>query len=105
MLSPVSPFFNGVNIKISSPLFLTIKHPFSFIFPNTVYWSPRLTVGTQYRMDNEWNLYLSLAPLSFQDTSYIYEFFSPYALYNANENSWGYGAYIMKFTVFLGGKA
>ena len=103
LLSPVSPFFNGVNMKISSPLFLTIHHPFAFIFPNTVYWAPRLTFGAQYRMEDEWNLYMGFAPLSFQDTGYNYEFLSPYALYNVKENKWGYGAYIMRFTVFLGG--
>ncbi len=105
LLSPVSPFFNGARIKLSSPLMLLMKHPFAFMFPNTVYWAPRLTFGCEYRMQNEWNLYLSLAPFSFQDTGYIYEFLSPYALYNIQENKWGYGAYIMRFTVFLGGNA
>lgn len=104
-LSLVDPFFNGVDIKVSSPIFLSRYNPFSFIFPNSVYWSPRLSVGAEYRLDDEWNLYLSLAPLSFQDTGYIYEFFSPYALYNIDENSWGYGLYIMRFTVFLGGRS
>lgn len=103
LLSPVAPFFNGVNMKVSSPLFLLLNHPFDFIFPNAVYWAPRLSIGAQYRMDTEWNLYLSLSPLSFQDTNYIYEFLSPFALYNIKENKWGYGAYIMRFTVFLGG--
>lgn len=102
LLSPVSPFFNGVNMKVSSPLFLTVKHPFSFMFPNPVYWAPRISVGAQYRMETEWSLYASLSPFTFQDTRYIYEFMSPYVLYNFEENKWGYGAYILRFTVFLG---
>lgn len=102
LLSPVAPFFNGINMKISSPLFLTVRHPFGFMFPNPVYWAPRVSVGAQYRMDTEWNLYASFSPFTFQDTRYIYEFLSPYMLYNFNENKWGYGAYILRFTVFLG---
>lgn len=105
LLSPVKPFFNGVNLKVSSPIFLLLKHPFNFMFPNTVFWAPRLSVGAQYRMNTEWNLYFSLAPFSFQDTKFVYEFLSPYALYNFKENKWGYGAYIMKFSVFFGGEA
>lgn len=103
LLSPVDPYFNGVNMKVSSPIFLSRYNPFSFMFPNSVYWSPRLSLGAQYRMDSEWNLYLGISPLSFQDTGYIYEFFSPYALYNISDNSWGYGMYIMRFSVFFGG--
>ena len=105
LLSPVAPFFNEVNMKISSPLFLTTSHPFSFIFANAVLWTPRLAFGAQYRLESEWSIYMSFAPLSFQDTGYIYEFLSPYALYNPSQNKWGYGAYIMKFTAFLGGNS
>ncbi len=101
--APVSPYLEAVNLKLSSPLFWLIKNPFRFIFSNSVYWAPKLALGAQYRMPNDWAVYMSIAPLSFQDNEYVYEFLSPYVLYDFENNRWGWGAYIMKFAYFFGG--
>ena len=103
MLSYTSPFFNGVKIRLSSPVFKTEKHPFNFMFPNSVSWAPKISAGAEYRMSDEWALYFSLSPFSFFDTGFGYEFFSPYGLYDFKRQSWGWGIYIMRFSVYFGG--
>ncbi len=104
LLSPVHPFFNGINLLFSCNPFELKNHPFKFIFSNPVLWSPKITAGVQYRLGSEYNLVLGLSPLLFLDPKYMYEFFSPYAIYNWEENKWGYGIYIMKFSFFWGMK-
>ncbi len=102
MLSYTSPYFNGLKLRASSPLFWTERHIFSFLFPNPVYWAPKVAAGAEYRMPDQWALYFSLSPLSFFDTSFSYEFFAPYGLYDFSRRSWGWGMYIMRFSVFFG---
>ena len=103
LLSYTSPFFNGARLRLSAPLFKTEKHPFNFMFPNAVSWAPRISAGAEYRMPDEWSLYFSLSPFSFFDTGFGYEFFSPYGLYDFRRQSWGWGIYIMRFSVYFGG--
>lgn len=103
LLAPVDPFLDGINIKATTPIFCLLKNPFSFIFSNAVYWAPKIAIGTQYRMPNKWMLYMALSPFSFQDNEYVYDFLSPYVIYDIEENKWGWGAYIMRFSYFFGG--
>ncbi len=102
-LSYTKPYFNGVKLKISSPLFILKNHPFNFLFPNSVLWAPKLSVGGEYRMDKDFALYFSLAPLAFFDTEFSYEFFTPFGLYDFDKKEFGWGMYIMRFSVYFGG--
>ena len=89
-----------INIKVSSPIFSSLGNPFNFLFANATLWSPKATIGTQYRIEDGWSLYMGLAPLNFQDTDFVYEFLSPYALYDVSRGRWGYGMYVMRFISF-----
>ena len=101
LLAMESPAFKGFSIKLSSPLFTTPDHPFGAVFSNTALWAPKLSVGVQYLRGENADLYLGFAPFNFQDTIFVYEFMSPYALYDFESKKWGYGAYIMRFISFF----
>lgn len=100
-LSPVKPFFEGVSMTFSSPVFRLLRHPFSWVFTNSVLWAPVFTAGVQYRLGNEWNMIVGFAPLAFQDTHFVYEFFSPFAIYSIEADEWGWGCYILRFSYFF----
>ena len=100
-ISPVFPFFEGASLKVSTPLFQTTGHPFGWAFANTVLWAPSVNVGVRYRPDNEWDAVVGCAPFAFEDTQFIYEFFSPYAVYSLTEESWGWGMYVLRFSYFF----
>ena len=100
-LAPVEPFFEGVSVAVSSPLFLTSDHPFSWAFSNPVLWAPRLSAGAWYRLGGSWEVMAGLAPFAFQDTHFIYEFLSPFALYSITAERWGWGMYVMRFSYFF----
>ncbi len=101
-LSPYGHVFQAANLRISTPVFATTDHPFNVLFPNTMLWAPKVSLGGQYRMPDEWNILLGIAPFSFQDTNFVFEFFSPYALYSITEDSWGWGMYVLRFSYFFG---
>lgn len=103
-LSYTKPYFNGVKLKVSSPVFVLKNHPFNFLFPNSVLWAPKVSVGGEYRMDKDLALYFSLSPLAFFDTEFSYEFFTPFGLYDFDRKEFGWGMYIMRFSVYFGGK-
>lgn len=96
-----SPVFQSLGLRVSAPLFLTAKNPFSFLFANATLYSVKASLGAQYNTDGGFSLYMSISPFNFQDTSYVYEFLSPYALYDIKDGEWGYGAYIMRFIYFF----
>ena len=100
LLAATDDIFEGVNLKISSPIFSSLENPFGFLFANATLWSPKASVGTQYRVGEGWDIYMGIAPFNFQDTDFVYEFLSPYATYNVSTGSWGYGAYVMRFISF-----
>lgn len=102
-LSYTAPFFNGLKLKLSSPLFILKNHPFDFLFPNDVLWAPKLSLGAEYRMKRDIALFAALSPFAFFDTDFAYEFFSPFVLYDFNQKNLGLGMYIMKFSVYFGG--
>ena len=104
-LSLSDPYFNGVLLRLSSPLFLTTDHVFGNMFPNKVCWGIRLSAGIQYRLRDRFNLILGVSPLWFADTDFTYEFFSPYAVYSFADSKWGFGMYILRFSYFFGGLA
>ena len=101
-LSPYGKVFQGADLRVSTPLFAVTDHPFNVLFPNTMLWAPKVSLGGQYRMPDEWNILLGIAPFSFQDTNFVFEFFSPYALYSITEDSWGWGMYVLRFSYFFG---
>ena len=94
-------FFEGVSMTFSSPVFRLLRHPFSWVFTNSVLWAPVFTAGVQYRLGNEWNMIVGFAPLAFQDTHFVYEFFSPFAIYSIEADEWGWGCYILRFSYFF----
>ena len=102
-LSPVKPFFEGVSLLISMPVFRLLDHPFDWAFTNSVIWAPSISAGVQYRLGNEWNVLMGFSPLSFQDTAFIYEFLSPFAAYSysGEDSGWGWGMYVMRFAYFF----
>ena len=97
----LSPWFESASFKLSTSLFTTTHHPFSWMFPNTMMWAPRIGGGMQYRDDEGWNAIISFSPLCLYDTQFMYEFLSPYALYSIDKDKWGYGVYIFRFSYFM----
>ncbi len=100
LLALTDDILESVNIKVSSPIFSSLGNPFNFLFANTTLWSPKATLGTQYGIEDGWSLYMGISPLNFQDTDFVYEFLSPYALYDVSSGCWGYGMYVMRFISF-----
>ena len=101
--TPYGTFFESARIQVSLPMLLIHDHVFNALFPNPVVWSPRIGMGFQYRMGNEFNLVVGISPFAFHDKAYSFEFFSPYVLYEVLKQQWGWGIYVMKFSCFFGG--
>ena len=100
-LAPTAPYFEGVALTLSTPVFRSIGHPFDWAFNNKTVWAPVLSAGVQYRLGDEWNVVMGLAPFSFQSTHFVYEFLSPLAFYSVTCSEWGWGIYIMRFSYFF----
>ena len=101
-LSPYGKVFQGVNARISTPVFATTDHPFNVLFPNAMMWAPKLSVGALFRMPSDWAVTVGLSPFSFYDTNYVFEFLSPYVLYSITCNKWGWGMHVVRFSYFFG---
>ncbi|MGN1164686.1 MAG: hypothetical protein ACI4S4_07790 [Candidatus Ornithospirochaeta sp.] len=101
LLSLSSPAFRGVNMTLSTPLFQTVRHPFNYVFSNTVLWQPTVALGAQYRRGGEWRAMIEFAPFTFQDTAFMYEVFSPYISVDM-DGDMGWGICIMKFSASFG---
>lgn len=100
-LAPAYPFFEGVSLVVSTPVFRAFRHPFEWAFNNDVVWAPVINAGGQYRLGNEWNVLLGLSPFVFQSTHFVYEFLSAYASYTIDLDKWGWGLYIFRFSYFF----
>ncbi len=100
-LAPTDPYFEGVMLSVSTPLFRVLNHPFSWAFSNPVVWAPVLGAGVQYRLGNEWNVFFSLSPFVFQEVHFVYELLSPFASYSITHESWGWGIYVFRFSYFF----
>ena len=95
-------FFRGVDLSLSTPLFTSSNDVFSYAFSNRVLWEPSVGFLTQYRADgNRWMMGFMLSPLKFADTSFSYEFLSPYLTFNLPGGKRAYGVRIMKVSAFL----
>lgn len=95
-------FFRGVDLSVSTPLFTSSNDVFSYAFSNRVLWEPSVGFLTQYRMDgNRWMMGFLLSPFKFADTSFSYEFLSPYFTFGLSGGKMAYGVRIMKVSAFL----
>lgn len=95
-------FFRGIDFVISSPLFTSSNEVFSYAFSNTVLWEPTVGFMASYRQNNgKWMLGALFSPFKFVDTSFSYEFLSPYILFGFDGEK-AYGVRIMKVSAFLG---
>ena len=101
-LSTYGRVFQGADLRVSTPLFAVTDHPFNALFPNTMMWAPKLSVGALFRMPDDWNVTIGLSPFAFHDTDYVFEFFSPYILYSITHDKWGWGMYVVRFSYFFG---
>ena len=101
LVSLTSPRFRGANFTISAPLFQSVRHPFNYIFSNTVLWQPSVALGTQYRRSGEWRAMVKFSPFVFQDTAFTYEVLSPYIALGM-DGDLGWGITIMKFSASFG---
>lgn len=94
-------FFRGVDFSLSTPLFISSAEAFSYAFSNRVLWQPSLGFTASYRESGKrWMIGALFSPLKFTDTSFSYEFFSPYVLFTF-DGGLTYGIRIMKFSAFL----
>ena len=100
-LAPTHPYFEGVMLSLSTPLFRLLDHPFNWAFSNPTMWAPVVSAGVQYRIGNEWNARIGLSPLSFQSVNFVYELISPFASYSITAKDWGWGIYIFRFSYFM----
>lgn len=95
-------FFRGMDLSVSTPLFTLSNEVFSYAFSNRVLWEPSVGFLTQYRMDgNRWMMGFLLSPFKFADTSFSYEFLSPYFTFGLFDGKMAYGVRIMKVSAFL----
>ncbi len=95
-------FFRGMDLSVSTPLFTLSNDVFSYAFSNRVLWEPSVGFLTQYRMDgNRWMMGFLLSPFKFADTSFSYEFLSPYFTFGLSDGKMAYGVRIMKVSAFL----
>ena len=101
-ISPYGRVFQGVDMRISTPLFAITDHPFNVLFPNVMMWAPRVSVGTLFRMPDDWCMTAGISPFAFHDTNYVFEFLSPYVLYSITDDKWGWGMYVVRFSYFFG---
>ncbi len=97
-----SRFFRGVDMSLSTPIVCLSGDFFSYAFSNSVLWEPTVGFLAQYRVEGDrWRLGVMLSPFKFSDTSFSYEFLSPYIAWSLDgERAWGIR--IMKITAFLG---
>ncbi len=95
-------FFQGVDISLSTPLLTLSNDVFSYAFSNRVLWEPTIGFLTQYRLNGRrWMFGFFVSPFKFTDSSFSYEFLSPYFTFSpGGEKAWGIR--VMKMTVFLG---
>ena len=95
-------FFRGVDMSLSTPVVTLSNDVFSYAFSNRVLWEPTVGFLAQYRtVGNRWMLGVVISPLKFTDSSFSYEFLSPYITFGFNgEKAWGIR--IMKMTGLLG---
>lgn len=94
-------FFRGFDIVLSTPLFTSSRDVFSYAFSNRVLWEPTVGFMASYRQNGSmWMLGALFSPFKFADTSFSYEFLSPYVLFGFDGEK-AYGVRIMKVTAFL----
>ena len=95
-------FFQGVDMSISTPFVTLSNDVFSYAFSNRVLWEPTIGFLAQYRVSgSRWMIGVVISPLKFTDSSFSYEFLSPYITFGFNgEKAWGIR--IMKMTGLLG---
>ncbi len=94
-------FFRGLDFVVSTPLFTSSDDIFSYAFSNKVLWAPTVGFMAGYREeDGKWMLGALISPFKFADTSFSYEFLSPYMLFGFDGEK-AYGVRIMKVTAFL----
>lgn len=95
-------FFQGFDIALSTPVFISGNEVFSYAFSNSVLWEPTIGAAAQYRArENRWGIALMLSPFKFVDTSFSYELLSPYITFGFDGRK-SYGIRIMKVTAFVG---
>ncbi len=94
--------FHGVDMSLSTPLVTLSNDIFSYAFSNRVLWEPTAGFLAQYRAEGRrWMLGFLISPLKFTDSSFSYEFLSPYFTFSfSGERAWGIR--IMKITGYLG---
>lgn len=94
-------FFRGFDLAVSTVLFTSSNDIFSYAFSNKVLWEPTVGFMASYRQDTTaWMLGALISPFKFVDTSFSYEFLSPYVLFGF-EGEKAYGVRIMRVTAFL----
>lgn len=96
-----SEFFRGFDISLSTPLVCLSNDFFSYAFSNRVLWEPTVGFLAQYRSDGgRWMLGALLSPFRFSDTSFCYEFLSPYMTMSLDGKT-AWGIRVMKITAYL----
>lgn len=93
--------FQGFDITLSCPVFISSDEVFSYAFSNRVLWEPTVGAAAQYRADGKrWGMAVMFSPLKFVDTSFSYELLSPYITFGFDGSS-SFGMRIVKVTAFL----
>ncbi len=95
-------FFQGVDISLSTPVVALSNDVFSYAFSNRVLWEPTIGLLAQYRLSGErWHFGFLVSPFKFTDSSFSYEFMSPYFTFGLDGGT-TWGIRVMKMTGFLG---
>lgn len=95
-------FFQGVDISLSTPILTLSNDVFSYAFSNRVLWEPTIGLIAQYRSSGEmWMFGFLVSPFKFTDSSFSYEFLSPYFTFGLDGGR-AWGIRVMKMTGFLG---
>lgn len=92
----LSPFFESVQLYVSTYPLATLAHPFSFMFTNSMLYNPGLRLGGRFSPSSGWSLRAELAILMLRDTKFRYEFFSPIVSYSFSDSSFGWGITLLR---------
>lgn len=93
--------FSGLNADLSVRTFSVTHHPFSFMFANTVIWSPGLSFGiiADDSFDYAWRFGLSL--LDFIDVHFRYEFLKAYVTFNRSFSYAGWAVDLFRVSYYF----
>jgi len=83
-------------VGISTNTFRTIHHPFGFMFFNKTLWSPNVAFHVFWDRGMDVCYRIRFSPLHFEDTSFTYEFLTPFVYFDDSFEYSGWGVELLR---------